>query len=227
MSPITSMIPPTAPTTHYTSLFIYTNSSGDDKPDTPPLPTHAIPPVEVAPPTSQILPAPFGVRHRRVTIVSPEQPIPYGRLYRYHPNGPVHISLYLYDSSRDSPSNSSSKMSSNSSSGSNLILHLSEPDNDPEVQAKINECIAYVDALRAGEIDDRVVVETFAREEVKTSARGTVEVRDDRVTHHVVSDDIPEPIQEEGAIKVTYETLGDMVQRLHDHTMKIPVHRVQ
>ncbi|GJW90853.1 hypothetical protein Tco_0168406 [Tanacetum coccineum] len=60
-------------------------------------------------------------------------------------------------------------------------------------EPEIDECIAYEDALRAGWIDARVVVETFAREEVETSARGTVEVRDDRVTHPMVSDDIPEP----------------------------------
>ncbi|GJS73411.1 hypothetical protein Tco_0706252 [Tanacetum coccineum] len=71
ISPITSTIPPTAPTTHYTSPFIHTDSSDNDTPDTPPSPTHDIPPVEVAPPTGQILPAPFGVRRRRVTIVSP------------------------------------------------------------------------------------------------------------------------------------------------------------
>ncbi|GJY48181.1 hypothetical protein Tco_0438137 [Tanacetum coccineum] len=51
ISPIASMIPPTAPTTHYTSPFIHTDSSDDDTPDTPPSPTHEIPPVEVAPPT--------------------------------------------------------------------------------------------------------------------------------------------------------------------------------
>ncbi|GJS74033.1 putative reverse transcriptase domain-containing protein [Tanacetum coccineum] len=39
--------------------------------------------------------------------------------------------------------------------------------------------------------------------------RGPVEVRVDRVTHLVVADDIPEPAQE-GAIEVTYETLGDL-----------------
>ncbi|GJV49464.1 hypothetical protein Tco_1439676 [Tanacetum coccineum] len=54
-----------------------------------------------------------------------------------------------------------------------------------------------------------------------------VELRDDRVTHLVMSNDISEPAQEEGAIEVTYETLGDLVQRFHDHTVEIPVHRVQ
>ncbi|GJT80124.1 hypothetical protein Tco_1054466, partial [Tanacetum coccineum] len=116
ISPITSTIPPTAPTTHYTSPFIHTNPSDDDTPDTPPSPTHEIPPVE---------------------------PIPYGRPYRYHPNGPVHMmtarkrvgplpthrlvvrhsvdysssDYFTSDySSRDLPSDSSSEMPSDSSS---------------------------------------------------------------------------------------------------------------
>ncbi|GJS22684.1 putative reverse transcriptase domain-containing protein [Tanacetum coccineum] len=39
-------------------------------------------------------------------------------------------------------------------------------------------------------------------------------------------EDTPEPAQE-GAVEVTYETLGDLVQRFHDHTEAILVHRVQ
>ncbi|GKF84742.1 hypothetical protein Tco_0249640, partial [Tanacetum coccineum] len=31
----------------------------------------------------------------------------------------------------------------------------------------------------------------------------------------------------EGAVEVTYETLGDLVQRFHDHTQAIPIHRIQ
>ncbi|GKB24591.1 hypothetical protein Tco_0863992, partial [Tanacetum coccineum] len=89
----------------------------------------------------------------------------------------------------------------------------SDHDIDPEVQEEIDECISYADALRAGGIDARVVVETVAREEVEMSSRGTFEVRDDRVTHLVVYDDIPEPTQE-GAIEVTYETLGDLGHRI-------------
>ncbi|GJR21534.1 hypothetical protein Tco_0970061 [Tanacetum coccineum] len=341
ISPIASTIPPTASTTHYTSPFIHTNSSDDDIPDTPPSPTHEIPPVEVAPPTGQILLAPFGVRRRRVTIVSPEQPIPYGRSYRYLPNRPVHMmttrkrveplpthllamrhsvdyssSDYFTsddssgyspsDSSSETPSDSSSDALSDSSYGhsssdhSSLALpsgmgsshqlcssvpsiphssaaiterqshsssaspsrkrsrslpHLywssatttdledcsdessessvpretslrddvdvrgsdepySELDIDLKIQAEINECIAFADALRAEGIDVRVVVETVSREEVKTSAMGTVEVTVDRVTHPLVSDDIPELAQEEGAIDVTYETLGDLGHRI-------------
>nr|GEW89967.1 putative reverse transcriptase domain-containing protein [Tanacetum cinerariifolium] len=89
----------------------------------------------------------------------------------------------------------------------------SDPDIDPEVQAEIDECIAYVDALRAGWINARVVVETVSRKEDETSAKGTVKVIDDRVTHPVMSDDIPEPAKEKGAIKVTCETLGDLMDQ--------------
>nr|GEV54392.1 reverse transcriptase domain-containing protein [Tanacetum cinerariifolium] len=52
-------------------------------------------------------------------------------------------------------------------------------------------------------------------EEVETSARGTVEVRDDRVTHPLVSDNIREPAQEEGGIEVIYEMLGDLRAQGH------------
>ncbi|GJX81130.1 hypothetical protein Tco_0329279 [Tanacetum coccineum] len=96
---------------------------------------------------------------------------------------------------------------------------------DPEIQAEIDECFAYADALRDKGIDARVVVEAIDREEIEIGMRGPVEVRVDRVTHPVVADDIPEPAQE-GAVEVTYETLGDLVQRFHDHTEEILVHRI-
>nr|GEV27317.1 hypothetical protein [Tanacetum cinerariifolium] len=59
-------------------------------------------------------------------------------------------------------------------------------------------------------IDTRVMVETVAREEAEMSTMGPVKVRVERVTHLAVPDDVPEPAQEEGAIKGTYETLGDL-----------------
>ncbi|GJZ73874.1 hypothetical protein Tco_0638020 [Tanacetum coccineum] len=334
-------IPPIPATSPFLSSI--DDSSDSDSLDTPPPPTHEIPPVEVAPP-SQILPTPFGVRRRRVTILSPGQHIPHGRPYRYHPNRPVHMMtarkrvgplpthrivvrhsidyslldlLTSDDSLRDSSSDSSSETSldysldalSDSSSGHSSSDHSSpalplgirsihplcssvpsiphssaaiterpshssfagpsrkrsrspttsvsvsspvpgalssiradllpprkrirssdfvsdledcsdegsessipretgsrievevegsdephlELEIDPEVQAEIDECIAYADALRVGGIDARVMVETIGREEVETSAKGTIKVRDDRVTHPMVSDDIPEP----------------------------------
>nr|GFB68709.1 hypothetical protein [Tanacetum cinerariifolium] len=53
-----------------------------------------------------------------------------------------------------------------------------------------------------------------------------METRVVRVVHPAMPEDIPEPAQE-GAAEVMYETLGDLVQRFHDHTQAIPVHRIQ
>ncbi|GKD45742.1 hypothetical protein Tco_1270387, partial [Tanacetum coccineum] len=117
------------------------------------------------------------------------------------------------------------------SRGANLeedvdVVRSDEIDIDPEIQVEIDECITYADALRDRGIDARVVVEAIDREEIETGLRYPINVRVDRVTHPVVADDIPEPAQE-GAVKVSYETLEDLVQRFHDHTEEILVHRVQ
>ncbi|GJW11397.1 hypothetical protein Tco_1577224 [Tanacetum coccineum] len=45
-------------------------------------------------------------------------------------------------------------------------------DIDHEIQAEIDECIAYADSLRDRGINDRVVVEVVDREEIKTGVRG-------------------------------------------------------
>nr|GEV76307.1 hypothetical protein [Tanacetum cinerariifolium] len=103
--------------------------------------------------------------------------------------------------------------------------HL-ENDIDLEIHVKINECFAYADALRDRGIDARVAVEVVDRDEIETGMRGPVEVRIERITHPAMPEDIPEPTQE-GAVQVTYETLEDLVQRFHDHTQAIPVHRIQ
>ncbi|GJU37248.1 hypothetical protein Tco_1185602 [Tanacetum coccineum] len=103
--------------------------------------------------------------------------------------------------------------------------HL-EQDIDPEIQVDIDKCFAYTDALRDRGIDARVVVEAVDRVESETGARGPFEVRVERVTHPVMPDDIPEHVQE-GAVEVTYETLGDLVQRFHDHIEAILVHRIK
>ncbi|GKC71848.1 hypothetical protein Tco_1117731, partial [Tanacetum coccineum] len=79
--------------------------------------------------------------------------------------------------------------------------HL-EQDIDPEIQAEIDECIAYADALRDRGINARVVVEAVDRDEIEMGMRGLVEVRVKRVMHPVMPDDIPEPAQE-GAVEVT------------------------
>nr|GEX18976.1 hypothetical protein [Tanacetum cinerariifolium]GEX27431.1 hypothetical protein [Tanacetum cinerariifolium] len=62
-----------------------------------------------------------------------------------------------------------------------------------------------------------VVVETAAEEEVESSARGMVEV-DPRVrpviddtVRESVREDVPDHVTADGAVEVTYETLGDLV----------------
>ncbi|GKF44803.1 hypothetical protein Tco_0131355, partial [Tanacetum coccineum] len=97
---------------------------------------------------------------------------------------------------------------------------------DLEIQAEIDEYFAYADTLRDRGIDATILVEAVDREESETGARGPVEVRVERVTHLVMLEDTPEPAQE-GAVEVTYKTLEDLVQRFHDHTEVIPVHRIQ
>ncbi|GJR50993.1 putative reverse transcriptase domain-containing protein, partial [Tanacetum coccineum] len=280
------------------------DTTDSDTPDTPPSPNHGTPFTEITASTqrSPIIP------RRRVMILSLGYPIPHGRPYRYHINGPVHMmtarkrvgplpthrlavrhyadhSLSDYvspdDSARDSFSDSSFEASSDfhsDASPDSLLGHLlsdhysldlpstfagpsrkrrrsptmSVPTLSPvsgalspvradlipspkrvkdfgylaDVEAEIDECIAYADALRDRGIDARVVVEAVDRDETETGVRGPVEVRVERVTHPAMPKDIPEPAQE-GAVEVTYETLGDLVQRFHDHTQAIPVHRIQ
>ncbi|GKB74119.1 putative reverse transcriptase domain-containing protein, partial [Tanacetum coccineum] len=97
------------------------------------------------------------------------------------------------------------------------VVRSDEIEIDHEIQAETDKCFAYADALRDRRIDAKVVVEAVDREESKTGTRGLVEVRVKRFTHPVMPEDTHEPAQE-GSVEVTYETLGDLVQRFHDHT---------
>ncbi|GJV50569.1 putative reverse transcriptase domain-containing protein [Tanacetum coccineum] len=106
------------------------------------------------------------------------------------------------------------------------VVRSDENEIDHEIQAETDKCFAYADALRDRRIDAKVVVEAVDREESKTGTRGLVEVRVKRFTHPVMPEDTHEPAQE-GSVEVTYETLGDLVQRFHDHTEAIPVHRIR
>ncbi|GJR70311.1 putative reverse transcriptase domain-containing protein, partial [Tanacetum coccineum] len=313
--PSSDHIPPLPATSPFLSSD--DDPTDSDTPDTPSSPTHDTPFTEITASTqrSPIIP------RRRVMLLASGQPIPYGRPYRYHLNGPVHMMTARKrvgplpthrlavrhpadHSSSDSSSDFHSDASSDPSSRHPLSDHYSpdlpstsagpsrkrrrspmtsvpalspvsgalspvradlipspkrvrdsgystdvevdhreislrddaivrvsdephlEQDSDPEIQAEIDECCAYADALRDRGIDARVVVETIDRDETETGVRGPVEVRVERVTHPVMPEDIPEPAQE-GAVEVTYETLGDLVQRFHDHTQAIPDHRIQ
>ncbi|GJZ45023.1 hypothetical protein Tco_0592619 [Tanacetum coccineum] len=63
------------------------DTTDSDTPDTPSSPTHDTPFTEITASTqrSPIIP------RRRVMLLAPGQPIPHGRPYRYHLNGPVHM----------------------------------------------------------------------------------------------------------------------------------------
>ncbi|GKE40648.1 hypothetical protein Tco_1464053, partial [Tanacetum coccineum] len=78
-------------------------------------------------------------------------------------------------------------------------------DIDPEIQAEIDECIAYVDALRDKGIDARVVVKAIDQGEIEMSMRDLVEVRVDRVTYPVGY-----------RIVVTGQQSADMLERIKE-----------
>nr|GEX59994.1 putative reverse transcriptase domain-containing protein [Tanacetum cinerariifolium] len=63
------------------------DTTNNDTPDTPPSPTHGTLFTEI---TASIQRSPV-IPHRRVMILAHGQPIPHGRPYRYHPNGPTLI----------------------------------------------------------------------------------------------------------------------------------------
>ncbi|GKB91773.1 hypothetical protein Tco_0964045 [Tanacetum coccineum] len=83
--PSSNHIPPLPDILPFLSLDDDTTDS--DTPDTPPSPTHGMLFTEITASTqrSPIIP------RCQVMILSPGQPIPHGRLYRYHLNGPVHM----------------------------------------------------------------------------------------------------------------------------------------
>ncbi|GJZ99523.1 hypothetical protein Tco_0672074 [Tanacetum coccineum] len=97
-------------------------------------------------------------------------------------------------------------------------------DIDP-VEAVIEACFDFADIIRASGVDVRVEDVTVAWDDVETGTRDLIIVSDNGNTPPVVPEVITE-LAQEGAGS-TYETLGDLVQRFHDHTEAIPVHRIQ
>nr|GEZ02167.1 hypothetical protein [Tanacetum cinerariifolium] len=76
-------------------------------------------------------------------------------------------------------------------------------------------------------IDARVVVEAVDQEESETGTSGPIKVRVERVTLPMMLEDTPEPAQKDRVVECTYVTLESLVQRFHDHTEAILVHRIQ
>ncbi|GKB55486.1 hypothetical protein Tco_0906239, partial [Tanacetum coccineum] len=83
--PSSDHIPPLPATSPFLSSD--DDTTDNDSPDTPPSPTYGTPFTEI---TSSTQRSPV-IPHRRVMILAPGQPIPYGRPYRYHLNGPVYM----------------------------------------------------------------------------------------------------------------------------------------
>ncbi|GJT59171.1 putative reverse transcriptase domain-containing protein [Tanacetum coccineum] len=272
ISPIIPTIPSIAPTIQYTSLFVCTDSSNSDTPDTPPSPIHDTSPTEISPSIHQILHASPGLPRRLAIFVLPRQPIPVGRPYHTQPNGvlkmlttrkrvgplPTHrIALRYSATSSYSYSDTSSDSSSRHSSSDHPISDspcdsvtansarpsrkrrsyepYTELDIDPDVQVDIEACIAFADDIAARGTDVIVEIGTAAEEEAKSSARGTIKIRVDRVTHPVVLDDVVGPVKEDspelvsadGSLEVTQRGLDVVMHELYDHMVEIPFHRVR
>ncbi|GKG17488.1 hypothetical protein Tco_0362445, partial [Tanacetum coccineum] len=78
-----------------------------------------------------------------------------------------------------------------------------EPDIDSDIQADIDECIAYADAIRDRGMDDRDVVEIAAKEEVESRERDMVEVEVDPRVGPVIEDDVREFVRKDVLDHVT------------------------
>ncbi|GJZ62828.1 hypothetical protein Tco_0619249 [Tanacetum coccineum] len=94
------------------------------------------------------------------------------------------------------------------------------------VEAIIEACFDFADIIRVSRVDVRVKAVTLARDDVEMITRDPIVVSLDEDTPPAVPGVIPNPAQEE-ATGSTYDTLGDLVQRCHDHTEAIPVYRIQ
>nr|GFC71923.1 hypothetical protein [Tanacetum cinerariifolium] len=182
------------------------------------------------------------IPRRRVIILSSGQPIPHGRPYRYHLNGPVHMmtarkrvrplpvqQLSMRHPVDHSSSDSSSRHSSSDHSSPDLPSTSAGPSRkrrrSPMTSVPALPLVSgALSPVRADLIPSPKRVRDIGYlTEVENDPR---ETRVERVTYHAMPEDIPEPAQE-GVAEVTYETLGDLVKRFHDHTQAIPVHRIQ
>ncbi|GJY22742.1 hypothetical protein Tco_0396400 [Tanacetum coccineum] len=205
-------------------------------------------------PIRQILLAPPGLPCRPAILVLPGQSIPIGRSYRTQTDGTSYDSP---TATSERPSRkrcrSPSVPISSPIRGALSPVHadLSTPpkrirDSDSVTDLEVSsedgyepyiprECITYTDAIRVRGMDDRDVVETATEEEVESRQRDMVEVEVDLRVGPIIKDGVREPVKKDvldhvitdGAVEVTNEKLGGLVQRFHDHVVEIPVHQIQ
>ncbi|GJV33779.1 hypothetical protein Tco_1394179 [Tanacetum coccineum] len=194
-------IPHVAPTIQYTSPFIYTNSSDSDTPDTPPSPTHDIPPTKITPSTRQILPAPPDLPHHfALDDSSPDSLSDSASDY----SSDTSLGYSIPDCPCDSPAAISARPSRQRCRSPTTSVPVATPvssdesyepyvarevglgvdveesyepysklDINSDVQADIDARIAADNAIAAKETDVRVEVRIEAEEEAESSARGT------------------------------------------------------
>nr|GEW83105.1 hypothetical protein [Tanacetum cinerariifolium] len=209
ISDTTPMITP--PTTQTGTTVISTET---------PIITPTIPPSPDYTPRSHVIP------HRRVMILAPGQPIPHGRPYRYHPNGPVHMmtakkmvgplpiqQLAVRHSVDHSSSDSSSRHSLSDHSSPDLPSTYVRPSRKSR-RSPMTSVPALPPVSRALSPSRAELIPSPKRvrdigylADVEVGPRETRE----RVTHPTMSEDIPKPTQE-GVVEVT-----EGVQREQGH----------
>ncbi|GKA96097.1 putative reverse transcriptase domain-containing protein, partial [Tanacetum coccineum] len=249
--PSSDHIPPLPATSPF--LPSTDDTTNSDTPDTPPSPTHGIPFTEITPST-QRSPVASGALRRRLEILLQIPRQRHHQIYSLRHSLSDHSSLdsphdlpstsarpsrkrhrplitsvpalsplpealssaranllplpkrirdsgYLSDVEVDSRESSEPSRSRETDVGVYDVETVDEPHSEPEfdpVQATIDACFDFADIIK---------------------------IKGLMVTHLVVSDDVQETAQEERAVEGMYETLGSLVQRFHDHTVAIPVHR--
>nr|GEX76150.1 hypothetical protein [Tanacetum cinerariifolium] len=170
------------------------------------------------------------------------KPIPHGRPYRYHPNGPVHMmtarkrvrplpvqQLPVRHSVDHSSSDSSWRHSLSDHSSHDLPSTSAGPSRKRRRSLMISvPALPLVSEALSPVRADLIPSPKKVRDicylaDVEVGSR---ETRVEKVTHPAMPEDIPEPAQE-GKAEVTYKTLADLVRRFHDHTQAIPIHRIQ
>nr|GFC93574.1 hypothetical protein [Tanacetum cinerariifolium] len=189
--PTSGHIPPPPP-----AISPFLSSDDDtidsDTPDTPPSPTHDTPFTEITASTQR---SPV-IPRRRVMILAPGQPISHDSSSRHSSSD---------HSSPDLPSTSAGPSRKRCRSLMTSVPAL------PLVSRALSPVLADLipPPKRVRDIGYLTDVEVDPRE-----------TRVERVAHPAMPEDIPEP-DEEGATEVTYETLGYLVQRFHDHAQAI------
>ncbi|GKD00918.1 hypothetical protein Tco_1171192 [Tanacetum coccineum] len=202
-----------------------------DTPDTPLSPTHDTPFTEITASTQRSPTIP----HRRVMLLASGQPIPYGRPYP-HLNVPVH---HDRPRGRGLDHYPLSRLAERHATRSFFSIHhqrhhhisfwmlssiLLETHIVRSFFTRFTEVLLRYHA-RDKELEDSGYLAEERNSDPEVQQELTVyclrRCSRDRGIDAESCKDIPEPAQE-GSVEVTYETLGDLVQRFHDHTPGYP-----